>query len=407
MRQARNQLAWIVFAMALSAASASAEVYVVRPPARIQTAIDLALGNSDVQDTIFVREGTYPESLLIDFSGTGQKSLQLARQSLKSPLVSGGMTILDARLVSVIGLQFDSIHDDDLAAVNILNSTAITLSRCRGTPGDDIGVDVVDSVEVTIDRGSFGGMRRRSGGGGIGVRITGGCGHKVNDVNLERNSWYGLWLDAELSTVKECDISNNRGGENGGGLLIRGLRNSVSRCRVKNNEGTGIRALGVCSIRNTTVSGSHGDGIRFGEGQSEIFQGGVLKGNRVLDNGGTGILIRSDQEACDVAQNVVDGNGGTGIKIQSNANRISKNNCTKSGGSEAGHGIQISSSARQNCLERNSLSGNDGQGIQIGGDDNLLVGNKAKGDDGIVESSQASGNAGHANKTDTGKNDFP
>ena len=132
--------------------------------------------------------------------------------------------------------------------------------------------------------------------------------------------------------------------------------------------------------------------------------GGSISANDVRDNGGAGILVRKEHVGIDVSSNHVTGNVGAGIRVRSTDNRIVDNTCRDT---VDGDGIALAATAQKNCLADNLVADNDAEGVEVAGDDNLLISNRAKGDDGIVKSSGATGNRGRANKTADGKNHFP
>ncbi|MFG0316739.1 MAG: right-handed parallel beta-helix repeat-containing protein [Planctomycetota bacterium JB042] len=383
------------------AAPAPAASYEVKPPLKIQDAVDAALANGDAVDVIFVQPGTYDEAVSIDYAlAPGQTSLSLVRTKFPRPEITGGLVVKDARLVSIVGFRIDSPHGDGLSAVRIVGSQAVTIAHCVGTPGDDGGVHATGSVRVTVDGGQWASMLTSGGGSGDGVRIVGGCDHVVRGSETKNNKGVGVRIEAPLSLVKKVTATGNAQG----GIVIDGLNNEVKSVVAKGNGGAGIVVRGVCAVSKSSVRKNDGAGIEVGDGGAVSFTGGVVEDNTIAKNGGPGLHVREDQHGLLIEKNGVTGNDGAGIRIHSDAHRVTANVAESNGG---GHGIVVLGGATSNCLTDNKVSSNSGEGIRIEGDDNLLVGNVAKGDDGIVSASGATGNQGHANKTASGKNDFP
>lgn len=373
----------------------------VKPPLKIQDAVDIALTNGDSVDAIFVQPGTYDESVVIDFGASGQQSLSLIRTKFPRPEITGGVVVIGGKLVTLLGFEIDSPHGDGQAAVRIIDSQAVTIAHCVGVHGDDGGIDATGSVQVTVDGGAWDNMLTSGGGTGDGIRIVGGCGHAVRGTEAKYNKGVGVRIEAPLSLVKKVKAIENVQG----GVVIDGLNNTAKNVVARDNGGPGLTVLGVCDVTNGTFTKNGDAGVQIGDGGAQSFSGGSLTGNTISKNDGPGLHVREDQDGLEIRDNAVMSNGGPGIRLHSDANRLHDNTCKGNGGS--GHGILVLAGSASNCLTDNTLSSNEGEGIRVEGDDNLLVGNRAKGDDGIVSSSGTIGNQGHANKTAAGKNDFP
>ncbi len=389
----------------LAAPDAWPDQFVVEPSANLQNVIDQALGNDAPNDTIFLKPGTYDGPIAIDYTGTVQTSLTLARTTSESPLVDGGIVVTNASRVKLVGLRIDSPHGDGIAAIRVIDSTSVGISFCYGVTGDDGGIDAIDSRSLAINDCSFTGMKAKDGDGGFGIRIVGGSEHVVRDSVLKWNERHGVLVEANGTSITNCNVTGNGTAGATGAIVVVGLRNGVRDCTVKANDGAGIEAKGTCSVRKNAVIANGDDGIRLGDGGVEPSYAGDVRDNHVKQNGGAGIRIKKDQHGSVAAGNVVSGNVGAGIRVSGTGHLIEKNKCSSTEG--GGAGILIASESSDNCLMANKLAGNAGDGISVEGSGNLLVENSATGNDGIVEAAAASGNVGHSNTTHAGFNDFP
>ncbi len=398
MRLAFPSLALAVALAGLSTASrASAAQFVVSPPASIQDAVNFALAGSDVFDVIFVNPGTYDEAVTIDFTGTTQIGLIIARNTSVQPKVSGGITVQDARLVSLLGLKVDSSHGDSNAAITLRRVTGVAIADCRGFAGDAGGVDADDCYEVIVDGCEFSGMTN------YGVRITGRCGHEVKKSTTNDNDNIGIWIEADRTVVKSCSAEGN----GVGAIQVIGVANSVLSCDASKNDGYGVGVIGTATIKGNDIIGNSGTGVRLGDDLPDLAFGGAIKKNTINGNG-FGIVIKEDHDGCDISGNKLSGNKGAGIRVSGDRQTIAKNSVKNtSTGSAGGHGVLITGSSSGNCVEDNTFSGNDGDGVMVEGNDNYLVENNAKGNDGFIDGVGTTGNDGRLNQTVNGSNDFP
>lgn len=395
----------VVASLTLCAGQATGAVFIVAPPFSIQVIVDTALLNGDPFDTILCQPGVYREMVTVDFTGTIQEGLVIAKNTSQKPKVTEGFLIRDSRLVTINGFRIDSDHGDDLAAVRIRTSTAVAIVNCNGFPGDDGGVDATDTFEVVVDRCDFSGM---NGGDGIGVRIEGlGC-HLVDDTYTDANAGYGVWIEADNSLVRDVHAFGNGGGAPNAGIYMYGHRNEIRNCVANQNIGHGVYAAGTCTIKGTKSNSNTFDGIRYGLNGVTVYDGGSIWNCQTKRNGKAGINLRADQRACVVRNNKVFENGNLGIRILGDQNQLYKNNCRRNeaaGG--GGQGILIGPAAYGNCLEDNFLKENAAEGIRVEGHITYLLLNVAQFNDSIIEAPGATGNDGHDNVAISAANDFP
>jgi len=384
------------------APTATADTITIAPGQSIQAAINLLLINSSPIDTVLLSPGTYAQSAVVDFSGTNQTGMTIARKQSSRPIILGGILVRDAFRVTLSGLRVDSPHGDQTAAIVVRDSSAIAVDKCSGFPGDDGGLDVEDTFEMVVLQSDFSGMEVTSGEGGYGLKIIGGCAHFLSNVEAAANEREGIFIQADESELRDVVAT---GGE-AGGMLIDGLRNVLKSCTAKSNGGVGIAIEGVADLKSCTVAANDGVGVRFGEDGGSTEHGGVLKGSTIKNNGGNGVLVREEHRGLIVKGNKLTANKGAGVRLIGDGNHVTDNSIkeTKSG-SNGGHGVLIESASRRNCIDQNTVKENAGTGVRVEGDDNYVLANVGKSGDGFVDAG-GSGNSGRANTT-SGNNDFP
>lgn len=395
--------------IALGAGPGRAAEFVVSPPFKIQDAVDLALINPDAFDVIRVNSGTYAELVTLDFSGTNQTGITLIKNTTKRPIITGGVEIRDARVVTLQGFQVRSDLADATAAIRIRDCVGVAILDCIGQNGDYGGVDAADTDEVILDGCTFSNMDEASSAdGGFGVKIIGRCAHAIRNSTFDGNEYRGIWVEADRTQIRNCSASNMATAAANAGIVIEGLQNSVRDCDVEDSEGLGIIVEGVCVVRNSLIRNNAKVGVRFGSDGVIDYSGGSIFSCTVSNNGGVGVVVNGDQDGVEVRNNVINGNEGAGVRLFSDWNVVRDNTIRiTDAASIPGHGLLIEAGSTGNCVEDNFFKDNDGTGIQVEGDDNYLYLNDAKGNDGFVKAGGTSGNTGRANLTAGGTNDFP
>lgn len=404
---------WGFFVLVLSVLgvtrSAPGAIIVTGFPAKIQDAVDLALSNGDTADIIRVLPGTYNEHVVIDFSGTNQAILNLEGTGNGNHVISDGVEVIDARLVTLFNFTVDSNHGDGDAAIFVDNTTGFAAISCRGVAGDDGGLDVEDTFEVIVSNCIFSGMDESvAADSGYGLRIRGRTDHEVKNSTFTGNEFRAIWVEADRSRVQSCVAQQTGPASTTDAVFVSGLQNLVRKCKIRDNDGDGLVVSGVCVVRDNTIEDNQRVGVRLGIDGATTFSGGQLRKNTIRDNGSVGIFVDADQIGAEIRENGVRNNESCGIQVLSGGHLFYKNSVREtSNGAVGGHGIFIDATSDGNNLEGNSVRDNAGQGIRVEGDRNYITFNTAKGNDGIDEDPGSSGNAGRGNKTSGGTNDFP
>ncbi|MBK6940127.1 MAG: right-handed parallel beta-helix repeat-containing protein [Planctomycetes bacterium] len=396
--------------MALGVAPlASGAIIVTGFPAKIQDAVDLALSNADPADIIRVLPGTYSEHVVIDFTGTNQTILNLEGTGNGNHVITDGVEVVDARLVTLFNFTVDSNHGDGDAAIFVDNTVGFAALSCRGVAGDDGGLDVEDTFEIIVSNCIFSGMNESvAADSGYGVRIRGRTDHEVKNSTFSSNEFRAIWIEADRSRVQSCVAQQTGPGATTDAVFVSGFQNLVRKCKIRDNDGDGLVVSGVCVVRDNTIEDNQRVGMRLGIDGATTFSGGQVRKNTIRDNGSVGLFVDDDQIGAEIRENGIRNNESCGIQLLGGNHLLYKNSVREtSNGAVGGHGIFIDATSDGNNLEGNSVRDNAGQGIRVEGDRNYLTFNTAKGNDGIDEDPAASGNAGRGNKTSGGTNDFP
>jgi hypothetical protein len=197
-----------------------------------------------------------------------------------------------------------------------------------------------------------------SGNGGAGVFI--GSGSARNKLN---GNFVGTTADGDAGI-----------GNGGAGVWIdHADRNSLTGCRFVNNP----------FVYYNVISGNRGNGLRITDSNGVVVQGNFFgtgaNNATVVGNGGNGILVEGTSRNTQVGGviplgNVSAGNGRNGIAVTGKARGFVTFNTfgglfAFQGAAPNGHdGLLITSTGGNNLVRTNVMSGNRGNGIEIGGD---------------------------------------
>src|SRR5262245_61050428 len=193
MKSSWGRILFLSLGLSVSGAAEGA-IIVTGFPATIQDAVDLALGNADTADIIRVLPGTYNEHVVVDFTGSNQKILNIEGINAGAHVISDGIEFKDARLVTLFNFTVDSTHGDGDAAIQVTDCDGFAALACKGVSGDDGGIDAKDSFEVIVSGCKFSGMNESmASDSGYGVRIRGLTDHEVKNSTFAENELRGVW----------------------------------------------------------------------------------------------------------------------------------------------------------------------------------------------------------------------
>ncbi len=236
----------------------------------IQGAIDLAVGG----DTIFVRPGTYPET--IDFLGKA-----ITVQSESGPLV----TVIEGGPVYTPVVTFANSEGLD----SILDGFTITRSGSgtngRGIYCSESSPTVVNNIVRDIKTDSR----------GAGIYIFRGApvfsGNKIVRNESTQYSGGGIRCSGSSASISNCSFEENKSGDGGGGISIEhsGIPEITNCVFTKNHAlqvGGGIYIFGdllLPHFRNVTISantaGGEGGGLFCSRHATVEIENSIIWGN--------------------------------------------------------------------------------------------------------------------------------
>jgi surface glycoprotein (TIGR04207 family) len=221
------------------------------------------------------------------------------------------------------GVQFNSVTNGEVTGVTAINNVR--------------GIDLQDSNNIAVNQNTLEGNSLDTEGDGV---TDGGTGIAlVNTVNSE--------------------VTDNTLNDNNLGIYLTGS---------SNNEITG-----------NDVNGTTGaDGIGLFSGSS----GNIIEDNTVTNASDNGIILSGDStDNNEVINNVANNNGDDGLNVNdADENLVRDNEFRNNGQDDANsrNGVTLTSNADNNELTDNRITGNDGYGILVSGDDttgNLIYDN--------------------------------
>lgn len=277
-----------------------------------------ALSSASDGDTIYLKPGTYSESLIVN------KTVNITGQ--ESAIIDGEIRIL--------------ADDVALSGINIISGGIVIESNGSRIEGCNV-----------------------SGCTGSGMLIT-GSGNSIINCSITRNSRVGIEIWGTNNTVRWNRINANEDC----GIIVYGDGNVIESNALLENihDGMEIEGSGNMISRNN-VSMSHGAGIEI----LNMSSGNVIESNDIYGNGECGIEVIESYEN-NISGNSLNGNG-FGIKTEHATNNLISSNIVISSIKD---GILISDESRCNTVHRNNASSNHGAGIRIkGSKDNMVIGN--------------------------------
>ena len=237
--------------------------------------IGWAVGNATAGDTVYVKSGTYNESINID------KPLSLIGEDMSSTIIVGGHAGLHGGGHHTISVRADNVtvsgftirsYDFDTPAW-YFNGIYIGANNCNVTgniiENCDDGVVSSDSVSsVIISKNII-----RDNAHGMGILFIYAAPHDITitDNNITSTT-YGIGIHGGYS----CVISGNNVIDNGGGIGIHCSNSTITGNNVTSNTGTGINIDGS----NNTISGNYVADNRVGV----TFEGSTTTDNLFYSN---------------------------------------------------------------------------------------------------------------------------
>jgi parallel beta-helix repeat protein len=212
----------LVFAIHIQSAKAST----ITVPDDYPT-IQEAVNNANAGDTVFVRNGTYYEHIVVD------KTLSLIGENVESTVLNGTdidpTMIVEANDVKISGFTFEGWTFSNIV-INTTNGVIITGNKIIFS---SLGVDVENSINATIENNLIDG----NGLDNIGVMLAYSSECRIANNTITNAIYDGirLWFSNNNSLHQNLIMNNNYGI-----FFFESSQNTVTENTISKNSGPGI-----------------------------------------------------------------------------------------------------------------------------------------------------------------------
>ena len=284
---------------------------------------------------------------------------------------------------------------------------------------DQNGIEVRDTASGFTSFNTFAGIYAFAGAApnrrdGILVTSSGGdnlirtcivSGNLGNGIELSGNASGVQVTDTAVGTNTSIQSGIPNGGNgitisgNAHGNAVGGFQPSVEpEVTVSSNGGYGIEVVGRAhdnvifhtyvgtNAQGTAALPNALGGIDLGPGTSGTTIGGASAAlqDRILNNGGVGLTIRSSN-GNSVLNDEIGNNAGGGVRVTGGrANQVGSATAGNTITANLGDGLAISGSAPFTHAQGNRIVGNTGNGVTLAGTRSLTVGGGSPGDGNAV-----------------------
>lgn len=265
-----------------------------------------------------------------------------------------------------------SLHSNQEGGIHLANAdqggNGNTI-RANTIDGSIYGIALMDGTTAATIRDN-----QISASAGNGIYLFGSNGNRVEANMVSASSEAGVALEnAADNTV----IANILTGNAGGGIVLGADLLPANNNRVEGNTISDSGSAGISvadsntnELINNIVRLSGGDGISLENAQNILLRGNDIRNN----SGGIGLIGSSGNQ---LESNNISSNSGAGIGLEglSLDNEIVLN--TVNTNSEGIYVGDQASAGLSNLIDRNTASGNSGDGIFVGPGGHTVVGNVA------------------------------
>ncbi|UCF07649.1 MAG: right-handed parallel beta-helix repeat-containing protein [Thermoplasmata archaeon] len=303
------------------------------------THIQWAIDNASDGDTIFVKNGTYYENVVVN------KAINLTGEDRDTTIIDGNGS------EDVVRITADSVH---LSGFTIINS-----GNQSSWPNYDAGIEIYSSKNNII-------MGNNISNNMNGIYSYLSRYNNITNNNISLNNDDGIYFDASMyNNISKNNISDNDGD---GIHLSQSSINSIKGNNIRLNDDNGIYIY-WSSIKNIITNNNasgNGNGIVL---WSSSF---INVTNNTLSNSHRGMYIFQSSDN-NISNNNIYSNSNSGIVFSSSSN----NNVTENRVINSGQGIYFGSSSNNNKIINNTVLSNDFYGIRVySSSNNSIIGNE-------------------------------
>ena len=354
-------------------------------PAMADDLVTSLLAQTPSGGTLLLPRGTYRSAIVVDRpmrivghpAGTTLDADDLGRPAIE--VLTG---VAD---VTIEGLRLQRADVEGLVARG--GNDRLTLSRVAVSACGGVGVRVLSSAAVTIDRTTL----ESNAGGGLDLE---GTSAKASRLSVNRNGGVGVTLRGKDGLLTDSAL---QGGAIG--IVLEGegqsaLRNSLrgvgvamelgatsDTCTFRRNDVRGCSQAAIALSGSTygTVAENVADAV---SGDAVTLSGTwhTLEKNRFTRVSGSGVV--ADGQSLRIRENTLVGPLGDGVVIRGTGNMVDANTVASAGGTA------IRAEGDANVVAINALTAPTGDAIVVSGAENRVVANTVDvgGGEGLVVS---------------------
>ena len=341
-------------------------------PAMADDVLASLLAQAPAGGTVLLPRGTYRSAIVID------RPLRLVGNPAGTTIDADGLgrpaieVLAGVADVTIEGLRLQRADGDGLVARG--GNDRLTLSRVAVSACDGVGVRVVASASVTIDRSTV----ELNAGGGLDLE---GVGAKATRLFVRQNGAAGVTLRGQDGLVTDTSLQGGPIGIALEGERQSALRNSLrgvgvamelgassDTCTFRRNDVRGCAQAAVALAGSTygTVAENVADGV---SGDAVTLSGTwhTFEKNRLTRVAGSGIV--ADGQSLRIRENSLVGPQGDGVVVRGTGNMVDANTVASAGGTA------ILALGDANVVAINALTAPAGDAIVVSGASNRVVAN--------------------------------
>jgi parallel beta-helix repeat protein len=307
------------------------------------SSIQAAINAAGDGDTIFVRDGTYSENVVVN------KTLALLGENAQDTIINGSVKTAVAITSKGVNITGFTIATEDECGILLYSNYSIVSGN--NVTGNYEGIELEGSCEDSIsgnyvannyvgiyldsssDNNSASGDNMTSNG--YGVWISSSSNNSISENNITTNSYYGVYSTSSSGNgINENNIANNY-------------------------YGIALDSSSNCS----SISGNNITNNDYGIYFYSSFNDNIV-GNNITANEPFGIFLDYSSKNSMRENNIVNNYDGIWLEFSSN-NSISENKILISQLAVSGLGIWVDSSSNYNGISGNSIINND-HGLYVG-----------------------------------------